>query len=71
MKCWCDDTGIVCADCDAERTWNRLKRNQQFDLIVYKKKLDKDELSVDLSKRILDQNLCVSMIPKKYFAHNN
>lgn len=71
MKCWCDDTGIVCEDCNAERLWNNLKRNQQLDLIVYNKKLFKNELDIDLSNRVLDQNLCVSMIPKKYFAHNN
>ena len=68
MKCWCDEIGFDCEDCEAEKKSNKLKKNQQYDLIVYKKKLDRDELDVDLFKRIIDQSLCVTMIPKKYFC---
>ena len=71
MKCWCDEIGFDCVDCEADKRWNRLKKNQQVDLIVYKKKINKDELDVELSKRIIEQGLCVSMIPRIYFAHNN
>jgi len=65
MKCWCKEVeSYTCSECEKKAPWNRLSKMDRLDLIAYAKKLKRGENDLELTKRILNKNLCVSMIPK-------
>ena len=66
MKCWCDGIKTyICSECEKKTPWNRLNKIDKLDIIAYSKKLKRGESDIELAKRILNKNLCVSMIPKQ------
>ena len=69
MKCWCSTTGYKCSECEKLDEWKLIKPKNKIKLLAYSKLLTSDSLNLkskshyELSKYILDNDLCVSQIP--------
>lgn len=72
MKCWCDEIiDYDCIECESEKKWLRLPEADKLTLKAYALDLDRGQSNMSTAKKIMDKNICVSMIPRKYFARNN
>lgn len=69
MKCWCDEIDYKCSECETKRDWKDLTPTKQIKLLSYQKILmgegmdQKNSSHIQLSRYLIDNDLCVSMIP--------
>lgn len=64
-KCWCTDINYECRDCEKKEMWLKLSEIDKLDLLVYEKQLKLNRPDQRLAMRILNRDLCVSMIPER------
>lgn len=65
INCWCKKViNYSCCDCEKTKKWNNISPSERLDLLVYAKQLRLNRVDLKFAERILNKNLCVSMIPK-------
>lgn len=65
MKCWCSDFDYECIKCESEKKWKMLTPLEKIDLRAYDKQLRDGKVDLSLAERILDSDLCLTMVPER------
>lgn len=65
MKCWCDEVvDYLCFQCESRKKMLRLSNNDKLLLKAYLLELKRGDANPETARRILEKNLCVSMIAR-------
>jgi len=66
MICWCEKIkSYNCGECEKSQAWERVPFADRLDLLAYVKQLKLNRADQKLAEKIINKNLCVSMIPKQ------
>jgi len=74
MKCWCKKivneqglkiTSYECLNCEKKAIWKRVAIQDKLDLLAYEKQIRLNRVDNKLLLKLLNKNLCISMIPER------